>query len=277
MRSFQVFSGFTYPLQALLSFWRNPRLLLFLLIPLLLNLILGFTVYRFILSWGWNWLQQWQDQLNQWIQNFTIHLPLWLQGIRSILTAIDALFDGLVIIVLFAVIGLLFLQFGVILGAPWYGKLSEKLEENRRGSVEIIEVGIVRDIGRAVLFEVKKLALVISLGVPLLLINFIPVVGNVVSTIGSVLLTGTIICLDFFDATLERRRLSFRHKIKLIYQSLPATASFSLTCFFLISLPLLNIITIPICVSGGTLFVCDYILPKLNPSSPEAKTQLKEF
>ncbi len=39
----------------------------------------------------------------------------------------------------------------------------------------------------------------------------------------------------------------------------------------LISLPLLNLITIPLCVASGTLFFCDRvltgILPQLNESS----------
>ena len=73
---------------------------------------------------------------------------------------------------------------------------------------------------------------------------------------GSLLLTTTIVCLDFFDAVLERRRLKFRKKLQLVITGFPTTLGFGLVCLTLISIPLLNLIAIPICVSAGTLFIC---------------------
>ncbi len=168
------------------------------------------------------------------------------------------------IIVLFIVTGFLLTQVGVVLGAPWYGQLSEQLEKVRTGQLQIVEVGIIRDICRAILFELKKLTLIIGVGIPLLLLNFLPGIGTAISTVGGVILTGTIVCLDFLDGPLERRRLNFRDKLGIIWGSLPASAGFSLVCLGLISIPLLNLVTIPLCVASGTLFFCDRILPKYS-------------
>jgi CysZ protein len=153
--------------------------------------------------------------------------------------------------------GFLLTQFGVLLGAPWYGQLSEQLEKHRTGKVELIELNIVNDLGRAVLYELKKLVLIASIGIPLLLINFFPGIGTVISSIGSLILTTTIVCLDFLDSCLERRRLKFRQKLKTVFKTLPASGSFGLVCLGLISIPFVNLFTIPLCVASGTLFICD--------------------
>ncbi|MGL6337576.1 MAG: EI24 domain-containing protein, partial [Waterburya sp.] len=99
---------------------------------------------------------------------------------------------------------------------------------------------------------------------PLLVINFFPGVGTLISTIGSLILTTTIVCLDFFDSCLERRRLQFRQKLSIVLKSLPASGSFGLICLGLISIPLVNLITIPLCVASGTLFICDRTLERLR-------------
>ncbi|MGB5770965.1 MAG: EI24 domain-containing protein, partial [Crocosphaera sp.] len=83
-----------------------------------------------------------------------------------------------------------------------------------------------------------------------------------ISTMGGITVTGTIICLDFFDSALERRRLKFRQKLSLVFKTFPASAGFSLICLLLISVPFINLVTIPFCVGSGTLFVCDCILVK---------------
>lgn len=172
--------------------------------------------------------------------------------------------DLLLNIILFIITGFIFAQFGTLLGAPWYGKLSEQLEKLKTGKVETVEVGIIRDIGRAILFELKKLVLVAFVGIPLLLANFFPGIGTLISTVGGITLTAIIVCLDFLDAPLERRRLRFRRKLKMIFATLPASAGFSLVCLGLVSIPLLNLVTIPLCVASGTLFFCDRLLPKLK-------------
>jgi CysZ protein len=127
-------------------------------------------------------------------------------------------------------------------------------------------VGLAGDISRAVLYELKKLSLTIGLGLPLLLLNLLPGVGTAIATIGGVTLASTIVCLDFLDAAQERRRFKFRQKLAMIWRSSPASLSFALICFGLVSIPLLNLLAIPICVMAGTLFFCDRILPLLTKS-----------
>jgi CysZ protein len=191
------------------------------------------------------------------LEQLIINLPSWLGLLIYLIIAIGWLVKIILILALFLIIGFILVQFGTILGSPWYGKLSEELEKIKTGKVEVIEVNIFVDIWRAILFEIKKLLLMLTIGLPLLLLNLVPTLGNLISAIGGIILTATIVCLDFLDAPLERRRLPFRQKLSLVWQGFPTTAGFSLVCLGLISIPFLNLLIIPICVASGTLLFCD--------------------
>jgi CysZ protein len=272
LSGFGFFSGASYPFRALAVVRRTPRLWGYLLVPILLNFILGITFYAGSLYFGWQLIQDIIVNLTNWIDTLIANLPAWLEILEDFIVVFGFLLRFLLVIILLIVTGFVFAQLGVTLGSPWYGQLSEQLEKLRTGQLQVVEVGIFKDIGRAILFEFKKLALIICIGIPLFLFNFVAGIGTLVSTTGGIILTGTIVCLDFFDGPLERRRLSFREKLGIVYKSLPASAGFGLVCLGLISIPLLNLVTIPLCVASGTLFCCDRILPKYLLSSLKTKS-----
>jgi CysZ protein len=259
---FGFFSGITYPCRTLIFFKEKPRLLGYLIVPILLNILLGISLYAVSLIWGWQIIQFWLTSLSTWLDNLIANLPTWLSILEYLVVGLGWLLHFFLILGLFILTGFVFTQFGVLLGAPWYGKLSEQIEKIRTEQLLIVEVGLIGDIWRAIQFELKKLFLIIVIGLPLLLLNFIPGWGTLISTVGGITLTGTIVCLDFLDAPLERRRLPFREKLRIVFSSLPASAGFALACLGLISIPLLNLLTIPLCVASGTLFFCDRVLPK---------------
>ena len=262
LSGFGLITGATYPFRALVTFVRNPRLWQYIAIPILVNLVLAIALYSGLLLFGFHIVEDVTFDVSRWLDNIIANLPSWLGFLDYATVGLSFLLRLLLILFLLVATGFLLTQFGVLLGAPWYGQLSEQLEKVCTGKVEIVEVSIFRDIGRAILFELKKLVLIAVVGIPLFLLNFIVGIGTLGSTIGSLTLTVTIVCLDFLDSPLERRRLPFRQKLGLVFRSLPASASFGVVCLGLISIPLLNLFTIPICVASGTLFFCDRILSK---------------
>ncbi|MGP0128839.1 MAG: EI24 domain-containing protein [cyanobacterium endosymbiont of Rhopalodia musculus] len=257
---FGFFSGATYPFRLLEIFRTHPSLLSHIIIPILINLVLGIVLYLGLLYFGWQISQTVMVNLITYLDTVLTNLPSWLKTLDYFILGLIFLVRFLLGIILLILTGFILVQFGVILGAPWYGKLSEKLEKLRTGTVDVIEVGIISDIWRTILFELKKLVLVTLIALPLFLLNFVPVLGTLLSTVVGITVTTMIICLDFFDSILERRRLRFRQKLRIVWKSLPGSAGFALVCFLLISIPLVNLLTIPFCVGGGTLFVCDRVL-----------------
>lgn len=257
---FGTITGATYPLRALAVFWRNPSLWGYMIVPIALNFFIAIAIYGGLIFFGWELINSLQTDFITWIEGWLEQLPSWLGWLDYVAQGLVHLLRLILTVVTFIATGFAITQFGVLLGAPWYGKLSEKLESIRTGRVEIVEVSIFTDLGRAILYELKKLLLIAIVGIPLGIISFFPGLGTSIFTVGWFVLTTTIVGLDFIDSALERRRYKFRRKLRTFFAAFPASASFALVCVFLISIPLVNLVTIPLCVASGTLFFCDRIL-----------------
>lgn len=240
-----LFAGLIYPFRALTIINRTPGLWRYILIPIGINILVGVTFYIGLLMAG-------------------LHA---IDGLIRNMTGLEAVFavflQALLVVGLLILTGFLLVRFGVVLGSPWYSQLSERLEYIYAGqSSPPAPTGmrsIVIDIIRSLLFELKKLLLVLVIALLLFLCDFLPVVGQVIAMAGGIGLGALIACLDFLDPPLERRRLSFRAKLGIIWQSLPASAGFGLICFGLVSIPFLNLLSIPLCITAGTLFFCDQV------------------
>ncbi|HIK27385.1 MAG: EI24 domain-containing protein [Oscillatoriaceae bacterium SKW80] len=267
----ELLAGATYPLRALGILFDKPSLWGYILIPILINFVVGIGLYVVLLLPGWRGVNALILNLNARTEALIANLPKWLAVLDLLDAALGWLLRLLLSLLLLIAIGLLLVQFGVILGAPFYGKLSEELELLRVGKLPTAEsvsmASIMRDIGRALMHEVNKLILSLKVGLPLLLLNFVPGFGMALASIGALALAATLVCIDFLDAPLERRRLSFEKKLAVIKNSLPASATFGLVCLGLVSIPLLNLLAVPLCVTSGTLFFCDRILPMFDSDS----------
>ncbi|MBE9141863.1 EI24 domain-containing protein [Planktothrix mougeotii] len=267
-----LITGATYPLKALKLFYHNPPLRGYIILPVIVNIIVGISLYFGLVLPGLNQIDKTVLILGTQIDEWVANLPQWLHYLDILANILGWLLRvGLVTGLLF-IIGFLLLQFGGILGAPWYGQLSEKVEELQTGQPAVLPpqtlTSSIQDIGRAILYELKKIGLQILIGFPLLLLNFIPGFGTLLFTIGGIALASTIVCLDFLDSPMERRRFRFRDKLKMILRTFPASGSFALVCFGLVVIPLLNLLAIPVCIAAGTMFFCDRILLKYD-SDPE--------
>lgn len=239
-----LLAGVRYPLRALQMINRNPRLWKYVTIPIGVNILVGFALYfglLFPLLGG----------LDARIPDESSALAAALLWAARLLLALT----------LGVGVGFLLVRFGVVLGAPWYGQLSEELEGLLTGhphpAKPLDAREIAYDIWRALQFEGKKLLLVACVWVPSLLLLLLPVVGGLLYTAAGLALGATVSCLDFFDGPLERRRLRFRQKLSLIRRLLPGSGSFGLVAFGLVSIPLVNLLAIPLCVAAGNMLVIE--------------------
>jgi CysZ protein len=257
-----LLTGASYPFRILIFFKQNPSLWSYIIIPLILNLILGIFFYLQLLSWEAEFFEILTLKGMEWLNQIALNLPYWLQNLDIIFIFLIEFFKLLLGLILLVLTGFILAQVGFLLGMPWYSKLSEKIESIKLGKITIVEVNFLTEIKRALFYELKKIILLVFIGLPLFLCNFLPGFGTLIATIGGLSLTAILTCLDFWDQPLERRRLGFRDKLGLIAKSFPSSAGFGYMCLFLISIPLLNLVTIPLCVAAGTLFVCDRLLPR---------------
>lgn len=234
--------GSTVHLRALGLLRRHPELRRYVIVPI------GVTMAAAVLLYG-GLLAVALPAVDRWV------------GAEGLL---GELLRAVVVVLLLAAVGFVMVRVGVVLGSPWYGRLSERVEELATGTAPMSRPtrpaepltarGIAHDLGRALRFELAKLAVVLPIAGLLLLTNLIPVAGQVVSTVGGVVLATFVACLDFLDGPLERRRLSFRQKVRYVRTHLPGSAGFGLVCVPLLAVPVVNLLWIPLCVTAGTLF-----------------------
>lgn len=257
-----VLGGASYPLRAIALLRRHPRLLWYVVVPIGINLVLGVGLYVGLLLPGLAAIAPVMIQLQGWLDGWEANLPAWLGWLSELTLGLGWLLRGLITISLLLGIGFLLAQFGTLLGAPWYGQLSEQVERLRTGRLTVVEVGLVRDIGRALQFEIKKLAIALGSGVVFLSLNVLPGLGTGAAALEGIAIASLLVGLDFLDGPLERRRLRFRRKLGLILRHWPSTASFSVVSLALVSIPLINLVSVPLCVIGGTLLFCDRLWPR---------------
>jgi CysZ protein len=263
-------AGATYPLQALVFLFNTPKLWGSVIFPILLNGVVGAALYVGLLLPGWEVVNRWSSGLPSWMNQWVTTLPeqvnRWLLWLPATATFIDDVLRWLLAIVLLVTIGVLIVQFGAILGAPWYGNLAEQTERLRLGQLPEAKLSFgraIQDIGRAIGFQAKKLFLMVGSGILFLGVGLVPGMTPIVS-LGWIALGSILVCLDFLDPPLERRRFKFRQKLAWLGRTFPASASFGWVCLILVSIPLLNLLVVPLCVIAGTLFCCDRILPYAN-------------
>jgi CysZ protein len=164
----------------------------------------------------------------------------------------------LVVLILYLV-GLLVGRVGVVLGAPFYAKLAERIELMTLSAEEIPDErdGSLMEIARALLYELKKIVMVLGVGALILAANLVPVAGQFAGLIGGGALAVVLVCLDAFDPPLERRRYKFRQKVGVVFQNLSVTLGFGIPAAFLAGIPFLNLLVFPLIMTAGTLIYCE--------------------
>jgi CysZ protein len=255
-----LFAGATYPLRALRLLAATPALWPYVVVPVLLNVVVGVLLYFGLLVAGF-----------ELIDRVTAGLP-------SGFAFFEALLQALLVILLLLVTGFVFVRFGVILGAPWYDALSLRVERLRKGEAppggEGGLLGALRDVVRQIGNETQKVGFAVGLGLLLLVLSIIPGLGTLLATVGGITLGTTIACLDFLDPPLSRRRLGFREKLGVVRRALPGSAGFGLVCLALVSIPFVNLFSIPVCIVAGSLYYVDRIGPQggLQAATRASKT-----
>ena len=219
---------------------RQPGLRLFVVIPLVLNVLV------FALLFGW---------LAGVFQGLTATFLGWLPD-WAWLQAMDWLFW-----ILYGGVVLLFLAYGFVMmanliGAPFYGYLAE-LTERRLTGQALDDDGdwrqILRDIPRVMGRELQKLAYYLPRALLLLVLGFIPVV-NLVVVVLWFLFNAWMMALQYIDYPADNRKVPFAQVRAVMGRARLTTFGFGLPIALLAMVPVVNLVLMPAAVCGGTAY-----------------------
>lgn len=219
---------------------RQPGLRLFVIIPLVINVVLFGLLFYFLaelfalmIAGAMAWLPDWA----------------WLQ-------ALDWLFW-----ILYGVVILLMLAYGFVIvanliGSPFYGYLSELTEKHLTGQEVSTEGGwaaIIKDIPRALWRELHKIAYYLPRALGLLIIGLIPVV-NLVAALLWFLFNSWMMALQYVDYPADNHKVSFPRLRKDLAASRLSALGFGLPVALAAMVPVLNLIVVPAAVCGATAY-----------------------
>lgn len=219
----------------------HPQLRWFVLIPLIINCLL-FAVLTTLLV-------QYFDRLTQW----DLPLPEILQFLEKTLKWVAWL---LIVVVVLIGYGYSFNIITNIFAAPFYGLLSQRTEEMLTG-VKCPDEPLLQMIFRTIFRELKKLLYFVTRGIFILLVMILlglTLVLNFLAPVVGTLWSAWSMSIQYVDYAADNHRTEFATLRKILRKRRYSCLGFGGIVMGCSMVPILNIITMPAAVIGGTLF-----------------------
>lgn len=237
----QLVKGFSYLLQGarLLS---HPGLRLFVLLPLLVNIIMfsiGLGMLIFFVS-------GWMNSVLGW-------LPQWLTGITWLLWLLFALLFGMAV----------FFGFNLLanfIAAPLNGLLAEKVQLHLTGQTlgDANIAALVATIPHAIGREISKLTYYLPRVLLLVVLSFIPGI-NVIAPWLWLFFGAWMMVVQYIDYPMDNNGVSFRSMQRSLKQQRLLHLGFGGGVSILLMVPIVNFFAMPIAVAGATaLYVAEH-------------------
>jgi uncharacterized protein involved in cysteine biosynthesis len=203
--------------------------------------VINAAIYGAVLYFSFSFLSGWLDSITE----DYLSSGIWTEIIKLWLKLIA-------LIVILFICYLLFTIFGGIISAPFNEKISQFIEKIITGKTINTGLAFWDDVKSSIKAEIQKILFYLPFILLLLLMNFIPVIGNFLSVTLGFVFSAYYNSLDFLDYPMTRRMITFRDKLKMINRELYLTFGFGSVAFVFMFLPVINVFTKPILVVAGT-------------------------
>ncbi len=227
----------------------QPGIRRFILLPLTINTLV-FTAAV------WLGIEQF-DNLLEWL--FPAGNSFWVKFAHA---AIWVIFTGVVLIVLLYTFTLL----ANLLGAPFNGLLSEKIEHYLSGN-PVQDQGGFRNFISTILpslaSELRKFTYFLFLGILVFLLSLIPVL-NIISPFLWVIFSSWVLALEYISYPMENNRIYFSQVRLRIREKKILSLGFGLAVMITTLIPLINFMVMPAAVAGATVMWTkhfDHLIP----------------
>jgi CysZ protein len=216
----------------------HPSLRLFVIIPLLVNIL----IFGSLITLGFSYISDAMDSMLS-------RIPSWLNFIRWILWP-------LIVITVSLATGFLFTTIALIIASPFNALLAEKAEELITGGpVDSLEGfgAAVLAIPKSILRELAKLVYYIPMALFTVLLSFIPGVG----AIAWLVLAAWMMSIQFVDYPMDNHQLSFSDVKEAVRRRRLSSMGFGGLVALCASIPVINFVVVPAAVVGATLLWCE--------------------
>ncbi|MFU8875265.1 EI24 domain-containing protein [Micromonospora sp. SL4-19] len=141
----------------------------------------------------------------------------------------------------------------LVIGDPFYEKISERVEDRLGGTPGAVEVPFWASLRRSIVDSLRLVAISVLVGVPLFAAGFIPVVGQTVVPVIGAAVGGWFLALELVGAPFYRRGMRLPERRSLLRADRPTALGFGVAVFVCFLIPLGAVLVMPAAVAGAAL------------------------
>lgn len=218
---------------------KHPRLLPFVAVPLLINILIFASLFAYTLSVISGTLSGWMTSI-----------PGWLSFLNWLIWPT-------IIIGMALISGYLFTAVAILIASPFNALLAEKAEELITGQpVAGLEglLGALQGFPRALLRELRKFLYYLPL---LLLVFILSWFVNVLAPLLWFILGAWMMSVQYVDYPMDNHVLSFAQVKQTLRERRLSSLGFGGLVALISGIPLLNLFVMPAAVVGATIYWCE--------------------
>ncbi len=224
----------TQALARALSLLNKPGVRIYVIIPLMINLLLfgalvwyGYSQFNVFVEWLMSFVPEFLDFI-AWL--------IWI--FFGVLAAMTVFFS--------------FTPVANIVAAPFNALMSEKIEIALTGKAVSSEISFTRMAIDAIGSQLRKLVYIMFWALGLFLVSLIPVV-NLVAPILWIVFGSWLLSLEYFDYPMGNHDLVFAEQKKRLGERRGIALGFGGAVMIMTSIPIINFFAMPVAVAGATL------------------------
>lgn len=220
----------------------RPGLRLFVLVPLIINVLLFGTAFFFLFQ-----------EIDGYVTQIIDWIPDWLEWLKN---SIAFFLWPLAVFIVLLFSAYIFGTLANWIAAPFNGLLAERVEILLTGQ-ELPDTSlwaVIKDIPRALGRELSKLTYYLPRALGYLILFFIlPVFGQVIWF----LFTAWMMAVQYCDYPFDNHKIAFKSMRKTLMQHKGHSFSFGIIVTFCSMIPILNFIVMPVAICGATAMWVD--------------------
>ncbi len=217
----------------------NPRLLVIGLLPALLSGVLYVVLLVLLVRF---------------LPDVSAQVTWFADGWRGWLRDTARVFAGAGVLGLSVLLGIVtFTAVTLLIGDPFYEKISERVEARFGGVPDEVEVGVLESLRRSAVDSLRLIGISVLVAIPLFLLGFVPFVGQTVVPVVGGAVGGWLLALELTGAPFQRRGQRLRHRRAVLRGRKPLTLGFGAAVFVVFLIPLGAVFLMPAAIAGATL------------------------